>query len=238
MTVDPDPVLLVLGEPGIDPHASFGVDGVFSRRFYARPESGSAGLTSSSVVPDDVALLDAATGDDALREARARAPEAPIVLLHAGERLARLRAHREPDVAGRVAGEGMSWIPLELSIQIAGKETRHSPWFRGRRAAWAPAPGSSRGAPALRATRDPGDLSAILALLIRDALATAPPRHPVGAFRLLADPLFTTLRVALAGGIRDGFRGILLSALHGLHRLIVLARAWESSGIAAKGEPR
>ncbi len=235
---DPPPVLVVLGEPGIDPVASFAAEGVFSRRFYASPEGETAPLAAPRGLPGDVVRLEATTLDGALREARGRAPEAPVLLVYAGERLAGSLRPGDSDGSSRAERASSSRVPLDLSIRIAGKSTRHSTWFRGRRAAWAPAPGAPRVAPAIRATRDPGDLSAILAFLVRDALAAAAPRGPVGAARLLADPLVTTLRVALSGGLRDGFRGFLVAALHGLHRLIVLARAWQASESGARGATR
>jgi hypothetical protein len=232
------PVLVVLGEPGVDP--SFRLeDGVFSLRCYAPPESGRVGQAAPPALPRDVVRLDAATPDDALREARARAGAAPIVLAHAGERLVgewSEPGHAAPPRGAVGRGGGGERVRLDLSIRVAGGETRHSPWFGGRRAEWAPAPGAARRAPAVRATRDPGDLSAILALLVRDALAAPLPRGRVGSARLLGGPFATALRVAFAGALRDGFRGCLVAGLHGLHRLIVLARAWQASGAAARGE--
>lgn len=231
------PVLVVLGEPGIDPEAAFSGDGVFSLRCYAAADGGAA----PRALPADVVRLEATTLDGALREARGRAPQAPVLLAHAGERLAGKLPRAEsdgPPRAGRAAGASSPLIPLDLSIRIAGKETRHSPWFGGRRAAWAPAPGAPHAAPALRATRDPGDFSAIVALLVRDAFADSAPRGRVGAARLLVGPLLATLRVLLAGAVRDGFRGVLVASLHGLHRLIVLARAWQEPASGAPGAAR
>lgn len=125
-----------------------------------------------------------------------------------------------------VLGPGETAGPA-ARVRVAGVTLCHTPWFAGRAADGEP--GERR---VLRASAaaigGPGDLSAILQMLCRDALAASVPNGPIGTFRLLADPLLTSLRVALFGGIRDGFRGILLASLHGLHRLIVLARGWQA----------
>ena len=114
----------------------------------------------------------------------------------------------------------------DSSIRFAGGVLRHSPWFHARDGGAA----AAAGAEAVRGSRTETGEMDDLAGLTRAAVTLAGreplPAGTVGALRLVLEPQWTTLRVFAGGAWRDGFRGLVFANLHGLFRLIVLARAW------------
>lgn len=252
-------VLLVLGEPGTDVPVALSIPGTFAARLYVphggegpgeagagtRRGGGRARPSALAMVPGappgGVTLFDAPS-EAAIARARAAHPENPIVVLGAGEwldgaagagteggetTLASAGARRSVGRSARPAA------PIPTTIRIAGGSVRHVPWFHGRRAALYAAAGEARARASLSALREPGDLADVTRALFAEALAARLPSGRVGAFRLVAGPWWRSLRVLASGGWRDGVRGVLMSLLHGLHALIILARAWQ----AAEGEP-
>ncbi len=118
------------------------------------------------------------------------------------------------------------------TIRFAGGAVRHMPWFHSRRSGAAAAGDLSAASGDVEFAGESDDIASVARQAIALANAEPLPTHPVGARALLLDPQFHAARLLLRGGWRDGFRGFLFAHLHGLFRLIVLARAWLAAGAA------
>lgn len=238
MTESPRAALLVVGEPGADPSAALATAGAFDARFYA-PAPGRADdrRDAPRVPPDVVALAPFAGGglEAALGAARRASWLGPLLVMNAGE-----RAAPRPDAARPRAarsGRGRSVHAYPVLIRIAGGSVRHVCWFGGRRPIYVGAPHEAAAAPRLAFAREPGNLGDVTRALIADALAAPLPAERIGTAALLVSAPLQALRLLASGGWRDGFRGTLLSLLHGLHWLVVLARAWRAREDAHASEP-
>jgi hypothetical protein len=227
--------LLVVAEHDIDPAAAFRSAAALSPRYYAPIRRGGPPTTAVRSM-DGVQVIEAVHVEEAVQLAMKRTPGIPLLVLSAGETLVpratagapsrrstRRAAGAAPDAAARER-------PVPSRILVAGEWTRHAPWFGAVRA-HVRVPDSHRGAlPDLEVERRPADLSAALAASTRSALERQPAARRSGPLGILFAPVTASLRVYCGGAWRDGVRGLLLAALHGLSALVTV-----TSGSLATG---
>lgn len=221
--------LLVVAEHDIDPAAALRSAAALSPRYYAPIRRGPGAATAAGST-DGVAVVEAAHVEEAIQLVMERTPGIPLLVMSAGETLVHRAPPDAPSMrslrlgAGSAAGAAASIRRVPSRILVAGGWTRHAPWFGAVRAHLR-VPDSHRGAiPDVAVERRPADLSAALAAATRSALERPPAAHRSGSLGILVAPLIGSLRVYFGGAWRDGMRGFLLAALHGLSALVTVTR--------------